>query len=269
MIIDQVFPNIPEWIVNLETVIYTVSGTILSLKFFVTNKISLLNTDLIIHIKEEKAYKSELIKEVRENSNQIKAISIAYNKYSENDLFFKRILQKGEYCIEDMRKYNRELFGDVMTKAEELELSIMNKKANTYVEFVIEEITSFSRDVITIGIEEVSRAFLVNRISLAVQRATRLFCDIWGQEHSTEYIRKGSKERLTYIDNIVELSQDVANNLLDRFRTRTIDYTNVTLATFRRYYYLNHLSTYKGEKDEMDYFFNSNTTQEEGSRPNC
>jgi len=249
MIIDQVFTSVPQWAVNLETMIYTVGGSILSLKFFVTNKITLLNTDLVVHVKEEKAYKAELIKEVKENSKQIKAIKIAHNEYSENDLFFKKLLQKGEYCIEDMRKYNRDLFGEVMTEAEVLELSIMNKKANTYVTHVIDAISSFSRDVITIGVEEITKAFITNKASLAIQKATSLFYHIWGQEHSVAYVRKGSAVRMAYLDSIAELPHDVANNLLDRFRTKTIDYTNVALAAYRRYYYLNNLSKYKGEKE--------------------
>ena len=232
--IEAFIPNTPEWAIPLLDVLTFLIGSLGSLRIMVTGKITGLSGKLDNHIKSDEIYHTQMLEKIEETITETKRNSKALSEYNDNSRFFADLINIGFMGILDIEKYNNTNERENKEEA--------NKKVNEYITLAVDLISELCRDIMTVGIENVTRDFIYSKTSNKIQRGGATYIRLWGEEHGKVYMRLGTRDRDEFIGQILAISTDIANNKLDRFRKATLHYTHEMVAGFCRYYYSNKLN---------------------------
>ena len=242
--IEAFLPKTPEWAIPILDILTFIVGSLGALRITVTGKIIGLSGKLDNHIKADEIYHTQMLEKIEETITETKKNTLRLKPFSENELFFKDIINIGFLGANDIEKFIYSQYDEnSITDKEKIEIELT--KVNEYIKNVIDLLTSFCREIMTVGIEDIDERLLTRNASNSIQKSTKLFNYLWGQKHTVEYVRTGSKDREIFIKQVLEISNDIANNKLERFRSKAKDYAHEMIAGFSRYYYSNMLHNYK------------------------
>ena len=174
----------------------------------------------LIDIGGELAYNTEETKKNSLAHAEIKA------KTRDENSFYADLMKIGVDAIEDIKKQNK-------GKGDE--------RANVYINAAIDSLKSFSRDILTIGIENISPEIINSKASSIVQNCNKIYIHLFGEKHAKHYVLDGQEDRNRFIGKIIQLKTDKANNKVNRYQNYAESYAYAFTSAFCRYYYVNHL----------------------------
>ena len=243
--IETIIPSIPSWGASIVDSLLVIITFLASLRVTVTGKLIGMSGKLDNHIVKDDMFHSEMLRKLEENTVETKKNSDRIKPFTDNEIFFKELINIGSLGSIDIKKFIRQQYiKEVITEKEEIKIEKENDKVDLYINRTMDSLSHFCRDLMTVGIEDIDEKLIYSKASTAVQIATKLFSNLWGKDYSVTYVRLGRQDRERLIKGILALPDDVANNKDERFKILALYYAHEMIACFSRFYYTNKLSEY-------------------------